>query len=493
MAARTPEPEPAPAAEPAPLPFSWLDGRQIAVWGAGLETRSFARQLAAHLPAARIGWLIIEDDASDPPTPQQEPELLGGGAQVLRAAEVAAALPGAADVLVRSPGVSIHRPEVVALRAAGLPTATATGLWLAERGGRNVIGVTATKGKSTTASLIAHLARAAGVTTHLAGNIGEPALDLLAVPEDELVVLELSSYQIADLTTGPETAFAANLYREHLNWHLTEENYRHEKLRLLALPGVRHCVVGALSEPVMEAPTATGADVLTFGVAPGWCVTNEGVEHGCALIVPVGQLPLPGAHNALNLCGALAALDAHGIARPPLPAALDGFAALPHRLERVHESGGVLWVDDSISTTTESAVVAIESFPGRPIVLIGGGTDRGQDYAALGEELAARGAAVVALGPTGPRLIAAAREAGVPEARAVLADDLEAAVEQARALAAALASTGAHASGAPRLAADDAGPAAGPVVLLSPAAPSFHAYRDFKARGEHFRALAQRS
>jgi UDP-N-acetylmuramoylalanine--D-glutamate ligase len=490
-------PEPAPADGPAPLRFSDLDGRRIAVWGAGVETRSFARQLAAHLPAARIDWLIIEDDEPGAapiavPTTAQEPDLLAGGAQVLRAAEAAATLPGAADVLVRSPGVSLHRPEVLALREAGVPTATATGLWLAERGGRNVIGVTATKGKSTTASLIAHLARAAGATTHLAGNIGDPALDLLGIPEDDLVVLELSSYQIADLTIGPETALAANLYREHLNWHLTEENYRHEKLRLLALPGVRHCVLGAQSEEVMAAPTADGADLTVFGVAPGWQVTDEGVEHGCALMVPAGQLPLPGAHNALNLCGALAALDAHGLARPPLPAALAGFRALPHRLERVHEAGGVLWIDDSISTTTESAVVAIESFPGRPIVLIGGGTDRGQDYTLLGEELAARGAAVVALGPTGPRLLAAAREAGVPEAHAVLADDLDAAVGAARALAAALTVAEAQTSGAPRLEADGAGPAAGAVVLLSPAAPSFHAYRDFKARGEHFRALAQR-
>lgn len=482
-----------PGSAPVQLRFSELAGRRIAVWGAGVETRSFARQLAAHLPTARIAWLIVDDDEPGAapitmPTPEQEPELLAGGAQVLRAAEVAATLPGAADVLVRSPGVSLHRPEVVALRAAGIPTATATGLWLAERGGRNVIGVTATKGKSTTASLIAHLARATGATVHLAGNIGEPALNLLGTPEDELVVLELSSYQIADLTIGPETAFAANLYREHLNWHLTEENYREEKLRLLALPGVRHCVVGARSEDVMAAPTAPGADVLTFGVAPGWTVTEEGVEHGCRLLVPTAQLPLPGDHNALNLCGALAALDAHGLPRPALPEALAGFAALPHRLERVHEAGGVLWVDDSISTTTESAVVALDSYPRRPIVLIGGGTDRGQDYAGLGKTLAAReAAAVVALGPTGARLVEAALAAGLPADRAVLVDDLEAGVAEARRL------VGALTSGAPHDATTGADSAADAVVLLSPAAPSFHAYVNFKARGEHFRALAQQA
>lgn len=453
--------------------FSELEGKRIAVWGAGLETRSFGRQLAAHLPGARILWLIVENDEpgatpTAPPTPNAEPDLLAGagdGARVVRASEVAA-LAGEIDVLVRSPGVSLYRPEVAALRSAGITTATPTALWLAERGGRNTIGITATKGKSTTAALTAHLARAAGLTVHLAGNIGEPALNLLGIPEEELVVLELSSYQTADLTTGPQTAVASNLYREHLNWHLTEEAYAHDKLRLLGLPGVEQCVVGALSEPVIAASTAPGADVLTFGVAPGWCVTEEGVEHGCQLVVPPADLPLPGEHNALNLCAALTALDAHGIARPPLPEALAGFSPLPHRLELVHEEGGVRFVDDSISTTTESAIVAIDSFPGAHIVLLGGGLDRGQDYGALGERLAERGAAVVTMPHTGDRLRDAALAAGVPAERCLAAADLAEAVALARTLA-----------------------LPGSVVLLSPAAPSYHAYRDFKARGEHFRAL----
>ncbi len=275
--------------------FSELEGRRIAVWGAGLETRSFGRQLAAHLPGARIEWLIVEDSAPELPVAASEPELLAGagaGARVVRASEVAE-LADQIEVLVRSPGVSLHRPEVAALREAGVVTATPTALWLAERGGRNVIGITATKGKSTTAALTAHLARASGAIVHLAGNIGEPALNLLGSPDEELVVLELSSYQTADLTTGPQTAVASNLYREHLNWHLTEEAYAREKLRLLGLPGVEHCVVGALSEPVMAAPTAPGAQVLTFGVAPGWCVTSGGVEQDGALAVPTAALRCP--------------------------------------------------------------------------------------------------------------------------------------------------------------------------------------------------------
>ena len=134
-------------------------------------------------------------------------------------------------MVVRSPGVSIYRPEL-----RGLKTTTPTALWMAEREGRDVIGVTATKGKSTTSKLIAHLIAKAGVPVRLGGNIGAPALDLLG--DDALAVIELSSYQIADLAAGPETAVVSNVYAEHVNWHGSVEAYRSDKLRLLALPGV---------------------------------------------------------------------------------------------------------------------------------------------------------------------------------------------------------------------------------------------------------------
>jgi UDP-N-acetylmuramoylalanine--D-glutamate ligase len=153
----------------------------------------------------------------------------------------------------------------------------------------------------------------------------------------------------------------------------------------------------------------------------------------------------------------------------PLAAALDGFEGLEHRLQKVSEEHGALWVDDSISTTPESALAALASFPDRPLVLLAGGQDRGQDYAALADELARRGAIVIGLPSTGPRLLAAALDAGVPAEQAIPADDLAAAVTAAR---------------------SNLSP--GAVVLLSPAAPSYDHYRDFRERGERFRALVGR-
>jgi UDP-N-acetylmuramoylalanine--D-glutamate ligase len=448
--------------------FSELDGAKVGVWGAGREIRSFAEQLSRRLPSARIAVAAFD---APPPAGIRE-TLAAPDARIVTSSadtDVVGAL-RECDVVVRSPGVSTHRPELCALSEAAVPVTTATSLWLAEREGRGVIGVTGTKGKSTTAALASHLARAAGRPVHLAGNIGVPALDLLDSEPSELAVVELSSYQIADLATGPEVAVITSLFREHLDWHGSEEAYRADKLRILGLPGVRAAVVNARSEQLVAAAAGTGANVTLYGTPDGWDATPSGVALNGELVVASAELSLPGEHNALNLCGALAALEAFGVEPPALPEALHGFRTLPHRLEAVAEHEGVLWVDDSISTTPESTLAAIASFPRRDVVLIGGGQDRGQDYAELGRVLAERNATVIGLPSTGPRLVAAARGAGVPAARALESADMPAAVALARTLG-----------------------RAGAVVLLSPAAPSYDNYRNFEERGERFRALAEPS
>jgi UDP-N-acetylmuramoylalanine--D-glutamate ligase len=475
--------------------FSELDGARVGVWGAGREIRSLAAQLARRLPSARIVVAAFDSaPGSDVRDALRAPDARvvvaprsgdgdgdgtgngdggglgdgGGGGDALVAALTSC------DVVVRSPGVSVYRRELRAVREAGTPVTTATALWLAERGGERVIGVTGTKGKSTTAALACHLARAAGRTAELAGNIGVPALDLLDREPADVTVLELSSYHTADLETGPEVALVTNLFREHTDWHGSEQAYRTDKLRLLGLPGVRVAVLNGRDEGLGEAGLAcAGVDVHVatsrYGVPDGWDVLAGGIALRGEPRAAGAELPLRGEHNALNLCGALTALEALGVAPPAqLPAALTSFKALAHRLEPVAEHDGVVWVDDSISTTPESTLAALASFPGREIVLIGGGQDRGQDYAGLARALAATGASVIGVPTTGPRLIAAALAAGVPSGRAIEAGDLREAVERAHTLA-----------------------RPGAVALLSPAAPSYDHYRDFQERGEHFTALAR--
>lgn len=452
--------------------FSELDGASVGVWGAGREISSFADQLARRLPSARI--VVAAFDA--PPGDDVGDTLRSPGARIVLAApdavndgaqarsEIVAALSGC-DVVVRSPGVSVHRSELQELRAAGTPVTTATSLWLAEHGPAGVLGVTGTKGKSTTAALAFHLAGASGRTARLAGNIGVPALDLLDEQPAQVTVLELSSYHTADLEIGPEVALVTNLYREHTDWHGSERAYRADKLRVLGLPGVRAAVLSARDERLAEVDVEV--ETLRFGQPGGWDVLDGGIALRGELLAADDELPLRGEHNALNLCAALTGLEALGVAPVPLPGSLEGFEPLPHRLETVIVRDGVAWVNDSISTTPESTIAALASFPGRELILIGGGQDRGQDYAQLAGLLAGAGATVIGVPSTGERLLGAARAAGVSPARAIAAADMHEAVEIARTLA--------H---------------PGVTVLLSPAAPSYDNYRDFEQRGERFRALA---
>jgi UDP-N-acetylmuramoylalanine--D-glutamate ligase len=292
-------------------------------------------------------------------------------------------------------------------------------------------------------------------------------LDLLDVPADEWVVLELSSFQIADLAHGPEVAVLTNLFREHVDWHQSEAAYRREKLRLLGLPGVRACAYRPGDREVQDA-VAGGARRVQFGAPGGWHVTDRGVEDGADGVVENVALPLRGRHNAENLCAALAALDAAGFPRARLPEALAGAQGLPHRLETIVERDGIEWVDDSIATNPAASVVALEAFADRDVVLLVGGYERGQDLSELARKLAVtERVRVVCLPVTGERLAAEAIAAGAPSDRISHAHDLPQAVSVARGLA-----------------------VPGSVVLLSPAAASYHAYRNFEERGKHFAELA---
>jgi UDP-N-acetylmuramoyl-L-alanine---L-glutamate ligase len=411
--------------------FSDLDGQRIALWGVGRETTALAEQIDVRLPDATLALVVDENENHSHSHLGRE----WRGVVVLAPSEAAAAL-DEVDVLVRSPGVSIYKPLIQEAIGKGKTVTTATGLWMAERGGRHVIGVTGTKGKSTTATVIAHLLGQI-TPTELAGNIGRPVIELLDLHPETWVVCELSSYQLADLTTGPEVAVLTNLYREHTDWHGSEEQYRADKLRIFELPGTRIAV---------RPP------------ADGWPTTFD-------------PGPLRGRHNAQNVAAAVAAIEAAGFEPPALPQGLGGLEALPHRLQIVHtDADGTEWVDDSISTTPESTIAALEAFGERPVVLIAGGSERQQDYQGLGRALAGRAAEtyLILLPETGARLAAAAASQGFAEDRMSTAGDMREAVRLVPATP-------------------------GGVVLLSPAAPSFTQYANFEERGEDFAALALRA
>jgi len=428
----------------------------VFIWGFGKEGRAAFDHMRAHAPQARL--TIV--DAARPDDLPPDCAYIGEDALPEAAAAASRAL------IVKSPGVSLYDPRLAAAMAAGARLTSQTNLWLASRpAGQRVIAVTGTKGKSTSAALLHHMLRGAGADAVLAGNIGEPALKARA--DADTVVLELSSYQIADLVHAPDAFIFLNLMSEHVPWHRSVEAYRRDKARLAMLdpnaPGVMCANDARLKDWFVNRP-----NTLWFGAgerydASGGIITRGGEAWGS---IPA----LPGPHNALNACAGLTMVEALGLDARAAFDSLQDFTGLEHRLQTVARKGALSFVDDSLATTPEACLLALDAFPGEDIALILGGEERSQDYAFLAGALERYRdiRAIIAIPENGPRIIEALA-GGRHGTNAVLEDDFDRAVARA---AAALPDGG--------------------VVLLSPAAPRGKAFTVFGARGRAFRAAAER-
>ena len=437
-----------------------LVGKSVAVWGTGREGRAAVTAIAAQGPSR---LLAVDDTANflSVPWDGELAELapLAGGDHAFGALV-------AADVVVRSPGVPQTHPWMAELRSRKVTVTGGSALWMADHAARTV-GVTGSKGKSTTAALISHLLAATGRPNVFGGNIGVPLLDL---PAAELYVLELSSYQCADLTDSPRVAVVTALFPEHLDAHGGEREYYHDKLNLLAY-GPELIVVNGGDERLMGelgnardaqgwGPVAVGTVDSRFRIeADDWVYASD------TRLFRRDALGLRGKHNGRNLCVALAVLDGMGVdvvdTRAVLEKAVEQFRGLPHRLAEIDDPSGLIFVDDTLSTTPYSTMHAIDAYEGRPLTVLVGGADRGLDYAPLRQHLQDRELTVIGLPDSGPRILA--ELAGLAGVRTENTEDLPAAVRLARKLT-----------------------PAGGVVLLSPAAPSYGQFRNFEHRSEVF-------
>lgn len=437
--------------------FAELAGRRVAVWGYGREGRSALTALRRRLPGQRITLICSEAEAEQARAFHQD-------ALDYVTTEPYAGLLWSFDVVVKSPGISSYLPAIVEARAAGVQFTSATALWFGENPLAQVIGITGTKGKSTTSALIAHLLRALGKRVALAGNIGLPLLELL---DTEAVVdcwvVELSSFQTAE-PARLDVGLINNVYEEHLDWHGSRERYIADKLALAERSAC--LIVNGLQQELL-ARTLTHPQRRAFGTVAGWHVQDGFIAHGHEQLLDAAQLPLPGEHNALNLCAALSAVEALGYdARAALPAAL-GFVPLPHRLQTLGERDGLTFVNDSISTTPQASIEALRSLAGRVVSILVGGFDRGVDWNDFQQYVRFHAPhAVICLGSNGVRI-----------QQQLAADAPGYRLEQRGSLADALA-----------LARELTPP--GGVVLLSPGAPSFDQFRDYADRGRAFTQLA---
>ena len=382
-----------------------------------------------------------------------------------------------ARTLVKSPGVPQDAPVIKTARERDIEV---TGeLELAWRLIPNAFcAVTGTNGKTTTSELIAHLHRTAGRPVVVAGNVGTPLASLVgAVDPEATVVCEASSFQLEDTSYfSPECAVFINLAPDHLDRHDTLESYLAAKLRIFANQGNDDVAVyNGDTEELRGRDLGGCARLVRFCPAEG-----EAADPDCELslrdgvifaadepLIRADELQLLGAHNVENAMAAAAAALASGLPRDAVAEGLRSFPGVRHRLERVREREGVLWVNDSKATNVASALAGIRAFDDG-VRLIAGGRPKQESFEPLAPVVAERCVACYLIGEAAERM--AAELAPASEAGVEISDvgTLERAVEAA---------------------ARDA--KEGEVVLLSPACASFDAFKDFEERGERFRELVE--
>jgi UDP-N-acetylmuramoylalanine--D-glutamate ligase len=433
-----------------PISWSALADASVGVWGLGVEGTASIRRLGSMGRSP-----VLVDDA--PASPSLD------GLEVLATGSGGLAALLRCDVVVKSPGISRYRPEVAQLEAAGVPVCGGLGLFMEEADPARVACITGTKGKSTTTALAVHLLTRLGYRARAGGNIGQPPWDP-AAEEPDYWIVETSSYQVPDLCRGPRVVAVTSLSPDHLDWHGTVERYYADKLSLCTKPGVTLALADG-SDDLLRGHAAL------LGPHVRW-VTASDVERDAAWSTALG---LPGPHNARNASVARAVLAGLGVPDAAdgdrLADAALGFGGLPSRCRSLGTVGRVEFVDDSLSTNVLAAQAALRAFEDDPVALLVGGHDRGLDYAPLGLAVAARTAPtlVVTMPDNGPRIGAAVREAAGHRVEVVDAASLEEAVETAFGWA-----------------------RSGGVVLLSPAAPSFGRFRDYRERATAFAKAAAR-
>lgn len=329
-----------------------------------------------------------------------------------------------------------------------------------------IIGVTGSKGKGTTSSFITSMLRAAGKAVHLVGNIGVPALaELTNITANDVVVYELSSFQLWDAQQSPHVAVVLPVEADHLDVHEGMDDYVAAKANIARHQSSSDVLVySPHNEISTHIAQQSAGRCVAYTKQESSYVQDGYFYYQATRVCPTAAVQLPGQHNLDNACAAIAAVVAGGF----LDAQSDGierglraFEGLDHRLKFVGEVAEVRYYDDSIATTPGSAIAALRSFAGPKIIILGG-SDKGGDYAQIVEECARTDTYVVAIGETGPRIAELCREASVPH-EYVQATAMHAIVERIHQIA-----------------------SPGMSVILSPASASFGMFKNYADRGDQF-------
>ena len=383
------------------MKWSEFENKKVGIWGMGREGQSVLKALKKHVSQCQI----IEID-------EEKLNLLDD-----------------CQIVVKSPGVSLYRDEIKRAKEKGIIITSGTNVFMANKNPKSkVICITGTKGKSTTSSLLARTLKVLGYSVCFGGNIGKPLLDFVDETPD-FFVAEISSYQCADLVGQPDLGIMVALYSAHLPWHGSLAQYHKDKMNM-----------------ILQSRQTIDIRSLDVRVQDGYFYNQS------ERLFSVDALPLYGAHNRENACVVLQAIKTLGLNLKECEKAFQSFEPLAHRLQKVGQINGVLYINDSIATLPESVMVALDTFADRPITLIVGGWDGGYDYTALDKMITERKILALALPDTGAKI-------NTPYHVANMAEAVRLAYEKTP---------------------------SGGVVLMSPGAPSYNQYKNFEERGEDF-------
>jgi len=444
-----------------------LRGKRVLVVGlarTGVATASFCTLRGAHVTATDL---------------RAEPEIASAGklrasGVTLRFGQHEESILDRQGLVVTSPGVAADAPLLVAARARGITVWSE--IELAYRFLRDdacLIGITGSNGKTTTSTLIAHILTTAGLRTVLAGNIGTPLISVVEQLErDSNVVAELSSFQLELIESfRPSISVFLNLTPDHLDRHGSMKAYARAKTRIFE------------NQLPLDAAVLNADEDATVALVPSrprlyWFSHKKAVESGVyirreeivfranrsgaeEILVRLQDIPLPGAHNLENVLAAAAVARLAGVTPAAIAAGVRTFAGVEHRLEFVAEIAGVRYYNDSKATNVDATLKALDAFPGRILVILGG-KDKGSDYTLLRDPLRAKGVLALLIGAAAAKI-----ESQIAGSVAIdRVDTLERAVESA--------------SQAAR---------SGDVVLFAPACASFDQFQNYEHRGRVFKDL----
>ena len=431
--------------------ISDLKDQKILIWGMGSEGKSVYDYLARHQVSSFIE--TYNDDEGE----------LGLNKVWKR------------EVIIRSPAVSIKKQEKIKAKEKGIKITSSSDLFLNEMRQNHpqtkVIGITGSKGKSTSVSMLFHMLKGLGLNVALGGNIGKPLVELID-GEYNYVVGEFSSYQASDLTASPNIVMFTNLFSVHTDWHGGHENYCRDKVHLAANQKKGDVCIVNRNNPQLIKYCRNLQGVIYYGGSDEFHAEGKDLFYRQEKLISLGELKLSGNHNMDNLAGVMTIIKELGLDFRKAVGYLKTFEPLPHRLQKVGTINGVLFINDSISTAPEAAIGAMQSFD-ENIVIISGGIENKQDYTEYARFIQAnpKVKAAVTLFQCGPQIADSIKKyVSRKDFRLIESNDLAQGVKQAYDI---LVEQG------------------GGLVLFSPTAPSFGYYKNFMERGEHFISIVK--